>query len=136
MWSAAAAVLGVLLAWRGYEMGQALKLSGNTIPIARLVPLVLGVCGALGGSGLGLLLADIRRTVTTTTKTESSTEIGVQAAPQTLLTSVVAVAKDLTPGKLLVLLAVGLLSVTLFAAEPDAVTQTGGTRGGSSQGAR
>ncbi len=81
-----------------------------------------------------LLLADIRRRTTTTT-TEPSTEVRPQAARE-LLSSVVAVAKDLTPGKLLVLLAVGLLSVTLFAADSDAATQTGGTRGVSSQGKR
>lgn len=136
VWSGVALVLAVVLAWRGYEMGQAMKLSATTIPIARLVPLVLGVTGALGGAGLGLLLADIRRTTSTAMTTEPSTEVGVQSVPQTLLTSVFAVAKDLTPGKLLVLLAVALLSVTLFAAEPDTTDQTGGTRGSSSQGSR
>lgn len=136
IWSAVAVVLAVVLAWRGYELGQAMKLSERTIPIARLVPLLLGVAGALGGAGLGLLLADIRKTTTTKTTTEPSTEIGAQAAPAPLLTSVIAVAKDLTPGKLLVLLAVVLLSATLFAAEPDTAEQQTSRRGGSSQSGR
>ena len=89
----------------------------GVVAVAPLVPITMALIGALAGAGLGLLLADVRKTTTT------------KEAPAGLAGDLPAeafkVLKDLTPGKTLLVLAVALFSVLLVVVDPPPPSAAG-----------
>ncbi|AWB92152.1 hypothetical protein C3E78_08040 [Aeromicrobium chenweiae] len=79
----------------------------------------MAVAGILLGAGFGLILGDFRMTKTTETTTKDE-DIDTQGlAEGAILEESFKVLKDLTPGKTLLVLAVALVGLSLWAVTPS-----------------
>ncbi|TGN33006.1 hypothetical protein [Aeromicrobium chenweiae] len=112
---------GVVLAGVGgvvfYQMSK--NIAGLEDPVGSFLPGIMAVAGILLGAGFGLILGDFRMTKTTETTTKDE-DIDTQGlAEGAILEESFKVLKDLTPGKTLLVLAVALVGLSLWAVTPS-----------------